>query len=75
MEASRKAKNVKSTASSVKYEAFAHCFLRLQWHEFLQQSRTVNKKYYLEGMEPIARSNSSETNRIVEKPIMDLASR
>ena len=39
-------------------------------HEFLPQGRTVNKEYYLEV---IALSTSSETHRIMEKPIMDFA--
>ena len=39
-------------------------------HEYLLQDRTVSTLCY----EPIARSNSSETPSIVEKPIMDFAS-
>ena len=50
MEVSRRANTEKSTSSSIKYEGFTHCFLRLQWREFLPQGRTVNKEYYLEVM-------------------------
>ena len=40
-------------------------------HEFLPQGHTVNKDPW--SYAPIAWSNSSETHRIVEKPIMEFA--
>ena len=42
-------------------------------HEFLQQGRTVNKEKLPWSYAPIAWSNSSETYKILEKPIMDSA--
>ena len=48
-----------STSSSAKCEGFALCFLWLQWRGASPWSCTS-----------IEQSNSSETHRIVEKPIM-----
>ena len=70
MEAARRAK---STSNSVKYEGFAYCFLRLQWRRVSWILATRLYGQYVEllwSYATIARSNSSEILRIVEKLII-----
>ena len=53
MEAAARAKTEKSAPSSVECEGFAYSFLHCRGvvhHEFLPQSRTVNKEYYPQVM-------------------------
>ena len=69
MEASRRGKTKKRTSSSVNYEGSLTVFFDCKGvvhHEFLPQGCTVNTEFKV--------AFSSETYRIVEKPIMNFAS-